>query len=463
MRDFTPAATAIGVLVVAAVSSAPADDHIFKIESWTIDTAEQWQRAAADTQAMTLEAGQAKPTADQAHFQSRLRRFADKRKLNRITFTQTASWPQWQPVDGIAPKNTRNAPVFLPVKENEYWYFAERGGRYHAFHTSDMKNWTHHGEVAPSKWVTTAEYADGKVYIYYDKPNDQDPHLVVHEDLTDNNQRSNKGEVFADPSHGSDAGILRSSDGIFHLIYEDWTPIDARRHSWDSPLAGHADSEDGVHGFEPHEQTAPIDERTVPQPDFGRYDHSSRDHGLFYHKHKPEQDAYGDFTLVQIGQRYYIFCDYDPHNGPMGIGYWSSDDINGRFDWQGTIDRGFHPDPTIGFANGRFYLLVQRNDQDYVSQGPWVETVRVRAGVDTDGDDKVDQWTDWQTVRETYHRKEGFARVVETDPAAIDLSNLPAARGVRFEFKVNAPDQSDDGAGEANPKPTMDQVRIEFQ
>ena len=48
------------------------------------------------------------------------------------------------------------------------------------------------------------------------------------------------GLAFADPSHGSDAGIIRSLDGKFHVIYEDWSPINASKRSWDSPIGGHA-------------------------------------------------------------------------------------------------------------------------------------------------------------------------------------------------------------------------------
>ena len=32
--------------------------------------------------------------------------------------------------------------------------------------------------------MTTAEFADGKAYFYYDFPNDQDPHLYIDEDIT---------------------------------------------------------------------------------------------------------------------------------------------------------------------------------------------------------------------------------------------------------------------------------------
>lgn len=33
-----------------------------------------------------------------------------------------------------------------------------------------MKHWVHHGAVTSkhAKWTTTAEYHDGKFYIYYD-------------------------------------------------------------------------------------------------------------------------------------------------------------------------------------------------------------------------------------------------------------------------------------------------------
>jgi len=44
---------------------------------------------------------------------------------------------------------------------------------------------------------------------------------------------------------------IRTQDGSFHLIYEDWSPINAKQHSWDSPPAGHADSQNGIDGFEP--------------------------------------------------------------------------------------------------------------------------------------------------------------------------------------------------------------------
>jgi hypothetical protein len=43
-----------------------------------------------------------------------------------------------------------------------------------------MVNWVHHGPVAEkrTRWMTTAEFVDGKAYLYYDFPNDADPHWV---------------------------------------------------------------------------------------------------------------------------------------------------------------------------------------------------------------------------------------------------------------------------------------------
>ena len=85
-----------------------------------------------------------------------------------------------------------NALIFLPVKKGEYYmlgrhadYQLKRGknnnggsqavaprtdfdrealGGYHAWHSTDMKTWTHCGPVSTKSdgaWMTTAEYADG--------------------------------------------------------------------------------------------------------------------------------------------------------------------------------------------------------------------------------------------------------------------------------------------------------------
>jgi hypothetical protein len=154
-----------------------------------------------------------------------------------------------------------------------------------------------------------------------------------------------------------------------------------------------------------------------------------------------------------------MFSDYDSHDEEksMRIARWTSDDINKTFEFDGEIGEDFHPDPTVGFAEGQFYLIVQRTDVDFVSPGPWIGNVAARVGADENGDGNIDQWTDWQTVSETYDHKPGFARIVDVAPAAIDLSSLPAAKGFKFEFKVedtNTGDQS---------KPVVDQVTLSFE
>lgn len=277
---------------------------------------------------------------------------------------------------------------------------------------------------------------------------------MVGENLKGEVKWTDHGMVLADPSHGSDAGVIRTQDGVFHLIYEDWRPLNARKHSWDSPLAGHAGSRDGIVGFKPHEFPFPIDHRTKPTGKFGEYEHSSRSYPLKYEIHEGEQDAYGDYSAIQIGKRFYLFCDYDPHGEPMRVGCFVSDSIYKPFQWSSDIGMGFHPDPTIGFANGEFYLIVQRAQEDFVSPGPWVDTVTARAGVDQDGDGKIDQWTEWEEVRESYQQKKGFARVIETKPASLDLSRLPEGKGIQFEFRTQT--------GDSEFRPVLDSVALQF-
>lgn len=208
-----------------------------------------------------------------------------------------------------------------------------------------------------------------------------------------------------EPSPGSDSGVIRDKEGRFHIIFEDWSPINASQRSWDSPLAGHAVSHDGIKDFKFLRPA--VDNRTKDTGKIAEYKHP---HWLQhpdwktnigkYNVHKPEQEAYGDWAAICIGTQYYLFGDYDPASGGhMSVGWFTSPDINQAFVWCDKIGNG-HPDPDIGFAEGRFYLITQQQI-DYVSPGPWVEKVEGRAGVDTDGDGTLDKWTDWSEVRES--------------------------------------------------------------
>ncbi len=326
---------------------------------------------------------------------------------------------------------------------------------YHAWHSTDMETWTHYGPVCGfrERWVTTAEYVDGAFYIYYDYPNDEDPHLIIDRDLRDGKMGTDMGMAFPDPSHGSDSAIFRDdADGLFHLIYENWDPINARTHAWDSPLAGHVVSKDGIRDFQFANNV--VDHRTTPTGKMGEYVHGTTREVYPYEIHEPEQNAYGDWTAIKIGGQYYLFCDYDPVGRGIRVGRFTSDRLDSPFELVGELGEG-HPDPTIGFAEGQFYLIRQRAETDFASPGPWVGGVEARVGVDTSNDGKIDQWTDWIVVEETYRQKEGYVRVVDTVPAQMDLSSLPKGYGFAFEYRTKGvPNQSVDVV--------MEQVEISF-
>ena len=440
--------------------------------TWAIETTEQWKQASAKSENLSFKDGVAEPTAETATYSSVVHRFKAKRKPDKLTIGQSHQWLNWNPVPNIGPK-AGDAPILLRVAKGDYWFFGLRGGVYHAFRSRDMKTWKHYGPVlaetnqgkhkAMGRWCISAEYADGKAYIYYDHPNDQDPHLIIDEDLTDGKPGKNMGLAFADPSDGSDAGIIRSLDGKFHIIYEDWSPISANKHSWDSPLAGHAVSDDGIKDFKILKPA--VDEPTKPTGTFKTYNHPHwrKEHPGFksnkakYEVHKPEQDAYGDWAAIAIGGQYYLFGDFHPKGKKgkkaMSVAWFTAPGINERFRFCGNIGRG-HPDPDIIFAEGQFYLVTQMKT-DYISPGPWVESVEARAGVDTTNDGKIDTWTDWTAVKEAYEGIKGFAKQVKRHPASLDLTGLPAGFGVSFELRIKDTTKNES-------KPILERVEFTF-
>ena len=492
---------------------------------WRIDTQADWQAAIADQSNLEIQNGLATPTAKTATLRSTLKTFDEKRSAESIVIDQSTAWLNWNPVGQIGPNNVSNAPVFLRMGEDDYWLFGaykkskdaepvasatlegfdvplmstknphlfiapggvnpKRGG-YYGWQSRDMVNWVFHGPMSPPQAsnATTAELVDGQVYIYYDNPNDQDPHLAIDADLTDGEPGEDMGMAFLDPSHGSDCAVIRDLDGNFHLILEDWSPIDASTHAWDSPLAMHAVSQDGKGDFKILPPA--VDERTTPTGEMGEYFHPHWHMGerknefptkpvpedipqhrmkkgdirafAEYEIHEPEQNAFGDWAAIAIGGQYYLFCDYDPSTShgskkAMSVAWFTSSDINEQFTFCGNVGQG-HPDPDIMFAEGQFYLVTQTN-QDFVSPGPWVKGVTVRVGVDTNKDGAADQWTDWQEVNETYAAIPGFAKQVAKTPAQLDLSSLPEGYGFQFEVKISDTTSNDS-------KPILDRVSLTF-
>ncbi|MEX1028226.1 MAG: hypothetical protein WD049_09515 [Candidatus Paceibacterota bacterium] len=487
------------IVAIAVLLSSP----LAPAEEWRIDTQADWSAASGEAIEMTIQDGIAKPERAAATFRSKLQRFDKRRSVKSIVFEPDPVWQNWQPIENLGPVNLQDAPVLLSIAPGNYWMFGMFGGvnrrkdfkaedatldgfdmplkttpfanqydapgglkpgrgGYHAWQSRDMVHWVHHGPVtkAFSRWVTSAEYADGKTYIYYDYPNDQDPHVYVDDDLTDGEPGKNMGLAVPDPSDGSDAGFIRDLDGKFHVIFEDWSPINASRRSWDSPLAGHAVSEDGVKNWK---FLAPaVDHRTKDTGKVATYKHPHwlqhpkwKTNIAKYNVHEPEQEAYGDWAPIAIGGRYYLFGDYDPVGGhQMACVWFTSESIDKPFKKCDTIGSG-HPDPDVCFAEGRFYLATQQ-PTDWVSDGPWVEQVVARAGVDTDNDGKVDTWTEWTEVKETYAQRKGFAKQIDKTPAAIDLSELPAGFGFAFEFKLT-------DTTENKSTPAIDRVTVQFE
>jgi len=345
-----------------------------------------------------------------------------------------------------------------------------------------MVNWTDKGVIGDGyDWVTSAEYYDGKFFIYHDRPNDHDPSLVtvdyvagsgvVSLDASGNIAATDLGVILEKPSvtvngqtfslaGGSDNAIFRDPvDGQFHLIHEDWSHQNANRFSFDSNLLGHSTSPNGITGFIYNEATRLIDERgnlidradatvanslgdlgtvTIDGVNFEIGSHPNRNH-LF--QLTDQLHAWGDYTMIKVGDTYYMFVDDDSEAEGIGLGYWYGDSLNSAFTYGGRLRDGLHPDPGLGFAEGNFLLMLQGTDgdnipgNDLLSSGPWAEGVEAQAGVDADNDGVVDVWTDWQEISEQYSRVAGFAKAFDVEEANLDLSSLPAGYGIQFRLR----------------------------
>jgi hypothetical protein len=510
-------AAIVGVALLANGLVAGEED-----KNWRIETAKEWNGAAQQIEGLAVDGDLLVASDQQGIYRSQLQRFEAKRSAQTMTLTASTQWENWEPTKRkVTPPTLGDAPIMLVKEPGDYWILGaykashkagfkpksatlegfdlalqttpypnlfdapgglkKSQGGYHAWQSHDMVNWVHHGSVTPkrAKWTTTAEFVDGQAYIYYDFPNDQNPHLYIDDHLTDGKPGKDIGLAFKDPSDGSDCAIIRDLDGKFHLIYENWSPLDASKHSWDSPLAGHAVSEDGKGDFKILPPA--VDERTKPTGKFAEYPHPHwhkedpknypgkvatkdvRQHRIKagetaayaeYEIHEPEQNAFGDWAAIAIGGQYYLVGDYHPVHQPIRIGLFTSPSLDQQFEFIGELGNG-HPDPDIGFAEGQFYL-VNQTKHDYVSPGPWVEKVTARVGVDTTNDGKADVWSDWQKVKESYDHIEGFSKQIKRIPAAMDLSKLPSGYGFCFELRLE-----DTTANQS--KPMLDSIEIRFK
>ncbi|MEC7450697.1 MAG: hypothetical protein VYC80_17545, partial [Planctomycetota bacterium] len=220
-----------------------------KADDWSLSTQQEWKAGIESLEGADILNGQVTPREKGAKLRTHLHQADQRKKARSLTIAQSTVWQNWEPIENLGPSNLSDAPVLLTIGPNNYWMFGRYGGKrkknsekqkefkpatatlkgfdsplqttrfpnqfdapgglkpgkggYHAWQSRDMKNWVHHGPVTEgfSKWVTSAEHIDGKTLIYYDFPNDQDPHVYVDEDLFDGEPGKNLGIAVKDPSH----------------------------------------------------------------------------------------------------------------------------------------------------------------------------------------------------------------------------------------------------------------------
>ena len=210
-----------------------------RADDWIIDSADDWRQNIQSSEGCKVAEGSVSPEEKTATIATKVHASDVKRSAKSLLVTQSAIWQNWNPTPNLGPKNLGDAPVMLTLGPGNYWMFGRYGGAkkkqkkkpfepkeakldgfdmplqttryanqfdapgglkprkggYHAWQSRDMKNWVHHGPVTEgfSRWVTSAEFVDGKALIYYDFPNDQDPHVYVDDDLFDGEPGKNMG------------------------------------------------------------------------------------------------------------------------------------------------------------------------------------------------------------------------------------------------------------------------------
>ena len=151
---------------------------------WEVNDATTWNNIRQGGSNLTISAeGLARPSnaSNDYTFESKSITFDRLVDAQDIVFKQSPVWDNWSAAGNIQPNGAGDAPVIVPVGDNNY-YFLGLGntGGYHAWHSTNMQNWTHKGPVTPpgiGRWVTSAEMLNGSFYIYcllYTSPSPRD-------------------------------------------------------------------------------------------------------------------------------------------------------------------------------------------------------------------------------------------------------------------------------------------------
>ena len=480
----------VNALTLAEVPSIPQPDiEPVQGSNWNIDTVDEWGIAIdRDNSNYLVSDGFAISSANNSVFQSRVQSFETKQTFQDMLIQQSKEWNaiKWTDTNDDISPGANNAMVFVTPGEDDYIVIDRINGQYFIYHSTDLVDWERKGVIgAGYRWVTTAEYHDGRLFIYHDDENDHDPSLVTVDYVAGSGEFFDANGVLTGPSDtiavtdygvvldkpeitvdgtvyqlagGSDNAIFRDpADGQFHMIYENWSHQNAQRFSWDSNIASQSISADGINGFIFDEATRPFDVRgNLITQDQATDPHSFTqiggtvtpltvngiDYFVGFHPNRlhlfqltDQLHGWGDHSMVKVGETYYLFVDDDSPTEGIGLGYWYGTSLSEPLTYGGRLLDNVHPDPDIGFAEGTFQLLVQGRDNDLRSFGPWTPGIEAQAGVDTDGDGTADVWTEWQTVAEQYSRVSGFAKAVDLEEARMDLSSLPDGYGIAFRLR----------------------------
>jgi hypothetical protein len=57
--------------------------------------------------------------------------------------------------------------------------------------------------------------------------------------------------------------------------------------------------------------------------------------------------------------------------------------------------------------------------------------------VDTTNNGKIDRWSKWSEMKESYDYIKGFSKQIKKTPAKINLANLPAGFGFQIEVRIS--------------------------
>ena len=152
-------------------------------DEWIIDSADEW--AEGSSSGLTLSDGFAEPSGSAvATYSSPIHRFDRPQFADKLTLTQTPVWgaDRWEETANVDPPGAGNgAPIFLPIANDDYYFFAQSGSSYHAWHSTDMEEWERLDQFTGDGFdrATSAEYKDGTFYLLVDTPNDHTPSMFT--------------------------------------------------------------------------------------------------------------------------------------------------------------------------------------------------------------------------------------------------------------------------------------------